>query len=132
MILALSSLHIYFHNLDILVQNTLFKHNSIIAIVNMSIKDNIVISVSHIYVYSGELFKKIHYMVNVTLTEAKLFSIRCIIHQSYHIRVENRGLQLFYFCSYFSFFFLYFFYCSFTILSLKLRVRVSHVLHERA
>jgi len=68
-----------------LVQNILFKHDPVIVIINVSIKDNITMSVSHVYAYGRELFKKIHYAVNVILTEAKLFAIKCVINQSCYI-----------------------------------------------
>jgi len=45
-----------------------------------SIKNNVATSITHIHIVDKLLMKTIHYAVNVTSTEAKLFAIRCDIN----------------------------------------------------
>ena len=47
-----------------------------------SIKNNVTISIVHIHVCNKPVIKTIHHAVNVTTTEAKLFTIRCGINQA--------------------------------------------------
>ena len=45
-----------------------------------SIKNQVTTSISHIHVHNKYVIKTIHYVVNVTTTEAELFTIRCGIN----------------------------------------------------
>ena len=45
---------------------------------NTSIKNQVVTFISHVHVHNKQIIKMIHHMVNVTTTEAKLFTIRCV------------------------------------------------------
>ena len=51
-----------------------------LVVTNASIKNNVATSVAHIHVYDKPVIKTIHYTVNVTSIEAKLFVIRYSIH----------------------------------------------------
>jgi len=42
-------------------------------------------SIAHIYFYSNIVKKTLHYTINVTLTEAELFVIRCGINQTIQV-----------------------------------------------
>jgi len=55
---------------------------SFIIISDASIRNNVATSISHIHSYDKPVIKTIHYMVNVTTTEAELFTIRCGINQA--------------------------------------------------
>lgn len=85
-----SSLHNHFYALDAFVQDMPFNSGFIIAIIDTSIRNNITISISHVFLNCGELSKKIYYVVNVTITEAKLFAIKCTINQSCQFANTNK------------------------------------------
>jgi len=53
---------------------------SVVVVSNASIRNNIAMSISYVYSYSNDIKKTIHYAVNITLTEAELFSIGCEIN----------------------------------------------------
>jgi len=53
-----------------------------LVVSNTSIKNNIAMSISHVHVHDKPVIKMIYYAVNVTTTEAKLFTIRCGINQA--------------------------------------------------
>jgi len=61
---------------------TLSNPNTIIVVSDTSIRNNIAISISHIHSYSNNIKKTIYHAVNITLTEAELFSIKCKINQA--------------------------------------------------
>ena len=70
------------HQLDNLV--IVFSKNPLYALIvtDASIRNNMATSVAHIYIYDRPVVKILHYTVNVTNTEAKLFIIRCDINQA--------------------------------------------------
>ena len=70
----------HLHNLDNITINTFSDLYSSIIISNTSIRNNIAISISYIYSYDKPVIKMIHYTVNITATEAKLFAIRYSIN----------------------------------------------------
>jgi len=43
-------------------------------------------SIAHIYIHDKPVIKTLHHAVNVTSTEAELFSIRCSINQATNIQ----------------------------------------------
>jgi len=47
-----------------------------------SIKNNVATSIAHIHMADKPLMKTIHHAINVTSTEAELFTIKCGINQS--------------------------------------------------
>jgi len=49
-----------------------------------SIKNNIATSIVHIHMVDKPLTTTVHHAVNVTITEAELFAIRCGINQTLH------------------------------------------------
>ena len=59
---------------------------SLVALIasDASIKNNVATSITYIHMVDKPLTKTIHHAVNVTSTEAKLFTIRCGINQSIH------------------------------------------------
>ena len=56
--------------------------NTVIAISNANLKNNITMSISHIYSHLEQVKKTVHHVVNITITEARLFVIRCGINQA--------------------------------------------------
>jgi len=58
------------------------KANSVIIILDASIKNNIATSINHIYFYFNPIKKIFYYAINITTTEAELFTIRCGISQA--------------------------------------------------
>ena len=61
--------------------------NTILIISDISIKNNVTTLILHIYSSQNILAKTIYYAINITFTEAKLFSIRCGINQA--VQVPN-------------------------------------------
>ena len=55
-------------------------------VTNASIKDNVVTFITHIYIHDRPIIKTLHYAVNITTTEAKLFTIRYSINQAINIK----------------------------------------------
>ena len=51
-----------------------------IIVLDTSIKNQVAILIVHIHTHNSPVVKMIHYAVNVTLTEAELFAIRCSIN----------------------------------------------------
>ena len=56
-------------------------HTSIVLL-NISIRNNIAIFILHIHSHNKPIIKTIHHAVNVTITKAELFTIRCGINQA--------------------------------------------------
>ena len=54
----------------------------VIIVLDTSIKNNVTISIAHIYSYNSPVIKMIHYVVNVSLTEVKIFTLRYSINQA--------------------------------------------------
>ena len=54
-----------------------------------SIKNQVTTSISHIHVHNKYVIKTIHYVVNITTTEAELFTIRCGINQA----ISHQGIR---------------------------------------
>ena len=50
-----------------------------------SIRNNVATSISHIHSHDSPVIKTVHYIVNITFTEAKIFTIRCEINQAISI-----------------------------------------------
>ena len=57
----------------------------IIVVSNTSIRNNVAMYILHIYSYPNIIRKTIYYAVNVTITKAELFAIRCEINQAIQI-----------------------------------------------
>ena len=73
---------------DITIQTSSNPH-SFIVISDTSIKNHVATSISHIYSYNSPVIKTYHHTVNVSTTEAKLFTIRCGINQAVGISYIN-------------------------------------------
>ena len=75
----------YLCDLDNIAISTFIDPHSMMVISDTSIRNNIAISISHIYLYNRLIIKTIHHVVNITSTEAKLFTIRCGVNQAISI-----------------------------------------------
>ena len=71
--------------LNEIILKSLLDPRTVIIISDARIKNNITSSISHIHFFSNLLKKMPHYTVNVMLTEAELFAIRCGINQTVQI-----------------------------------------------
>ena len=60
-------------------------HSHVLIISDTGIKNNIAISITHIHVHNRPIIKTIYHAANITLTEAKLFAIRCGINQAVNL-----------------------------------------------
>jgi len=56
--------------------------NTVIAISNANLKNNVTMSISHVYSHLEQVKKTVHHVVNITITEARLFAIRYRINQT--------------------------------------------------
>ena len=54
-----------------------------------SMRNNVATSIAHIYSHNRPVTKIVHYTVNITTTEAELFTIRCGINQAISIPNTN-------------------------------------------
>jgi len=86
----LTSLHKYFQVLDSIIYNSSFNPHYTVVITNTSVKNNIAMSILHIISKCRDLSKKVHHVINVTITEAELFFIRCGISQACKISHANK------------------------------------------
>ena len=73
------------HQLDDIAIMSLLNYLYALVISNAGIKNNMAISIAYIHVYNKPIIKMIHHVVNVILTEAKLFAIRCNINQAINL-----------------------------------------------
>jgi len=55
--------------------------SSALVVTDASIKNNVAMSITHIHIHDKPITKTLYYALNITSTEAKLFSIRCGINQ---------------------------------------------------
>ena len=53
-----------------------------LVIMDASIKNNVATSISHIHIHNKPIVKMLHHAINITSTEAELFTIRCSINQA--------------------------------------------------
>jgi len=64
------------------VLRALSNPSSKIVVSNTSIKNHVATSISHIHSFKKPVVKTIHRAINITTTEAELFTIRCSINQA--------------------------------------------------
>jgi len=46
-----------------------------IVVLDASIKNNVATSIAHVHIYNSPVIKIIHYIINVTSTEAEIFAL---------------------------------------------------------
>lgn len=80
----------YIRSLNSIIKKFLFNPLTAMVIANASIKNSIATSVSHVISKYEKLSKNVHHIINVTVTEAKLFTIRCSINQACQISNVNK------------------------------------------
>ena len=74
------NLRSHVHQLDDLAIESSSNPFHALVITDASIKNNIATSISHVHIYNKPITKTLHHTVNVTSTEAELFTIRCSIN----------------------------------------------------
>jgi len=77
----------YLHKLNKIFEDILSDSNTIIVISDTSIKNNVTTSILHVCSGHNTIAKTIHHTVNITSTEAELFTIRYGINQA--VQVSN-------------------------------------------
>jgi len=75
----------YLCKLNNIFTNILLDPKFIIVVSDTSIRNNVAMYILHIHSYPNIIRKTIYYAVNVTITEAELFAIRCEINQAIQI-----------------------------------------------
>lgn len=73
---------IYLHKLNEIVFNASTDSKTTIVILGTSIKNHVAMFITHIYIYDSSVIKTIHHAINITSTEAELFTIRCGLNQA--------------------------------------------------
>ena len=68
--------------LDALVIEFSTSSSNVLMITDGSVKNNVVSSIVHIHVFNKPVVKTLHYAVNITLSEAEFFAIRCGINHA--------------------------------------------------
>ena len=79
----------HIEKLDNIIFRVLSNSSSSIIVSDVSIKNHVAMSISHIHSYNKSVIKTIYRAVNVTTTEAKLFTIWCSINQAVSITNIN-------------------------------------------
>jgi len=72
----------HIQQLDNLVIKSLSIPSHALVITDASIKNNIATFISHTHIHNKSITKTLHHAVNITSTEAELFTIRCGINQA--------------------------------------------------
>jgi len=72
----------HIQQLDNLALESSSTPSNALVITDASIKNNVATSISHIHVHNKPVVKTLHHAVNITSTEAELFTIRCSINQA--------------------------------------------------
>ena len=68
--------------LDVLVIEFSTSLSNALMITDGSVKNNVVSSIVHIHVFNKPMVKTLHHAVNMTLSEAEFFAIRCSINHA--------------------------------------------------
>jgi len=76
------NLKLHIQQLDNLALESSSILSNTLIIIDASIKNNVATSISHIHVHNKPVVKTLHHTVNITSTEAELFTIRCGINQA--------------------------------------------------
>ena len=76
------NLKLHIQQLDNLALKSSSTLSNALIIIDANIKNNITTSISHIHIHNKPVVKTLHYAVNITRTEAELFTIRCSINQA--------------------------------------------------
>ena len=84
-----SNIKKHMEKLDNITFRVLLNTYSSIVVSNTSIKNHIVTFILYIHLYNKPIIKTIHRVVNVTTTEAELFTIQCGINQVVSITNVN-------------------------------------------
>ena len=74
-----------FHNLNNITLQTSANSQSVIIVLDSSIKNQVATSIAYVHVHNNLVIKIIHYTINITTTEAKLFIIICDINWAIHL-----------------------------------------------
>ena len=77
-----NNLNAYLWSLDNIALTSSLDSLIALVVTDASIKNHIATSIAYIHIQNKQVIKTIHHIVNITITEAKLFSIRCGINQA--------------------------------------------------
>ena len=72
----------HLQKLNEIVFNGLADPKTTIVILDASIKNKVAMSIAHIHVHNFPVVKTIYHNINITSTEAELFTIRCRLNQA--------------------------------------------------
>ena len=72
----------HLHNLNNITLQASANPQSAIVVSDASIKNQVATLIAHIHIHDNPVIKMIHHAINITTTEAELFTIRCGINQA--------------------------------------------------
>ena len=72
----------YLYKLNELILHVSVDPKTAVVVSDMSIKNQVAISITHIHIHNTPVVKTIHHAINITFTEAELFTIRCGLNQA--------------------------------------------------
>jgi len=75
----------HFSSLNSIMLTILSDLSTVVVVSDTNIKNNIATLITHIHLFNSLLKKTLHYVINITTTEAKLFAIRYGINQAIQI-----------------------------------------------
>ena len=73
---------IHIQQLDNMVIESSNSPSTAIVVMDASVKNDIAISILHMHTYNYPITKTLYHAVHITITEVKLFTIRCSINQA--------------------------------------------------
>jgi len=76
---------VYIHELNKIIFQVVMDSKSVVVVSDASIKNQVTILIAYVHTHDSSVIKTIYHAINITLTEAKLFTIRCSINQATQI-----------------------------------------------
>jgi len=73
---------VYIQKLNKITFEAFLNSKTAVIVLDTSIKNQVATSIVYIHTHNSLVIKTIHHTINVTLTEAELFAIRCGINQA--------------------------------------------------
>jgi len=72
----------YIYELNEITFQVVMDSKSVVVVSDASIKNQVTTLIAHVHTHDSFVIKTIYHTINVTLTEAELFTIRCGINQA--------------------------------------------------
>ena len=83
---------VYICKLDAVIFEASLDFRIFVIVLDTSIKNQVTILIAYIYTHNSLVVKTIYHAINITLMEAKLFTVRCSINQAICYNSKTLGL----------------------------------------